>query len=245
MNLDPRFKSDDRANLSQADPLQIKIPAWFPARGITTLVLVAAAMCVACVTWWDQPIARAFAHLKDAPWVTFFRIITVLGSSAFWYTPAVMGFGLALWIAKHSPQMAVNWEWKRRARSILFLITSMLVSGSIINALKILFGRHRPPRFLDEGIYGFDFMALNLQSSSFPSGHTQSITAAMVALGFLWPSARVLFWGLAVIVAASRVVITMHYVADVIAGATIAISVAWAMKRYYERNGIALRWTKP
>ncbi len=245
MNLDPRFQSDDRANFSQADPLGFKIPAWFPLRGIAVLLVITAVLCAGFMLWWDADIARTLAQHRDEKWVSFFRTITVLGSSAIWYAATVFCFGLSLWIAKNSPQATVNWEWRRHARSILFVFSTMLVSGSLINALKILFGRHRPPEFLSNGVYGFDFLGLDVQSASFPSGHTQSITAVMVALGFLWPRGRVLFWCLAALVASSRVIITMHYAADIIAGAAVAIAVGWALKRYFERNGIPLAWNRP
>ncbi|MBL8631494.1 MAG: phosphatase PAP2 family protein [Rhodospirillaceae bacterium] len=244
MNLDPRFKSDDRANVSQADPLQFQLPAWVPSQGIGLVLLAAGVVCAPFLLWWDEAIAHFFAGYRDAAWVGVFRTLTIMGNSAFWYTPAVLGFGLSLWIAKNSPQAAVNWEWRRRARSILFVIASMMASGTIVNVLKIAFGRHRPRYLFNDGVSGFEPFLLDLRSAGFPSGHTQSITAAMVALGFLWPRARFLFWGLAVVVASSRFIITVHYTADVIAGAAVAISVAWAMKGYFERNGIALAWNK-
>jgi membrane-associated phospholipid phosphatase len=35
----------------------------------------------------------------------------------------------------------------------------------------------------------------------------------------------------------------VHYASDVIAGAFVAVAVAWTMQRYFERNGIKLAWT--
>jgi membrane-associated phospholipid phosphatase len=245
MNLDPRFKSDGRAQISAADPLRFSVPVWLPLKGIGALALVTALVCLPFIFWWDEPIARYFQAFSETAWVNSFRILTAAGNSAFWYVPAVLGFFAALWLARQTPHQAVSWEWRRRARSLLFMILSMMASGTIVNVLKVAFGRHRPRFLFNEGLYGFEPFLLNLRSAGFPSGHSQSITAAMVALGFLWPQARYVFWTFAAVIGASRFVITVHYTADVVAGAAVAVAVAWAMKNYFERNGIGLAWAKP
>ncbi|MBL8643856.1 MAG: phosphatase PAP2 family protein [Rhodospirillaceae bacterium] len=244
MNIDPRFKSDGRNQVSLPEPIRLGFPDWLPWRGIVALGIATAIICAPFLLWWDLAIANTFAAFRDDAWVGAFRTLTAAGNSAFWYTPAVLGFIAALWVSRQSPDSAASWEWRRRARSILFVIVSMMMSGTIVNVLKITFGRHRPRFFFNEGVYGFEPFMLDLRSAGFPSGHTQSITAAMVALGFLWPKGRWVFWGFALVVASSRFIITVHYAADVIAGAFVAIAVAWALKRYYERNGIPLAWAR-
>jgi len=242
MNVDPRFTTDAGPRLSQSDPIRFVPARWVPWREIAALGLATAIVCGACILWVDRPLAESLAGRGDAPWVAFFRVITVAGNSAFWYTPAAVAFAALLWRARHSPDAATRWEWRRRARAILFAVASMALSGTLVNVLKIAFGRYRPRFLFNEGIYDFAPFALALKHAGFPSGHSQSIVAAMVALGFLWPRGRVVFWAFAALVGASRFLTTVHYLSDVVAGAFVAVAVAWTLKRYFERNGIALAW---
>jgi len=242
MNVDPRFKADVAPAVSRPEPIPLAPPAWVPWREIAALGVATAALSVVFIAWIDLPIAQVFGAQRDAVWVDFFRTITHAGNSAFWYVPAVLVFCAALWRSNHDPLPGMSWEWRRRARAMLFVVLSMAASGTLVNLLKISFGRYRPRFFFNEGTYEFAPFALALKDSGFPSGHSQSIVAAMMALGFIWPQGRALFWGFALVVASSRFITTVHYASDVIAGAFVAVAVAWTMQRYFERNGIKLAW---
>lgn len=62
---------------------------------------------------------------------------------------------------------------------------------------------------------------------SFPSGHAASSFAAAFALSHVWPTARLPFWALAVLITLSRVYIGVHYPLDVIAGALLGLAVGY------------------
>ena len=64
-----------------------------------------------------------------------------------------------------------------------------------------------------------------LDQYSFPSGHTMHATAFIVQLGHYFPAVMWLLVPFAVSVAASRVVLGLHYPTDVVAGA----AVGWAL----------------
>ena len=243
MNIDPQFKADSGGKASAANPIAFTPPAWLAWREITLLGCMTGVICTVFIAWFDRPIAYHFAAQRDEAWVAFFRAITAAGNSALWYAPAVMGFIAAFWHSKRMSLPGLSWEWRRRARGLLFVITSMAVSGTAVNVLKIAFGRYRPRFLFNDGTYDFAPFALTLRDSGFPSGHTQSVVAAMMALGFLWPRGRVVFWTMAALVAASRFIITAHYTSDVIAGAFVAFATAWTLQRYFERNGIMLAWS--
>jgi membrane-associated phospholipid phosphatase len=245
MNIDPRFQTSEHSRALDSQPIPLTPPAWLPWREVGLLGLLTAVVCSVFVVWLDRPIAYRFAAQSEETWIAFFRAITAAGHSAIWYTPAVLGFVATYWQSKHSVDTNQAWEWRRRARALLFVIISMAISGTTVNALKIAFGRYRPRFLFNDGTYDFAPFALALRDSGFPSGHTQSIVAAMMALGFLWPRGRWLFWTVAVLVATSRFVITVHYTSDVIAGAFVAFSTAWILQRYFERNGIMLAWSQP
>jgi len=243
MSNDPRFETSERPGKADAQYISLTPPAWLPWREVVMLGLLTAVVCGVFVVWLDRPIAYLFAAESEETWVAFFRTITAAGHSAIWYTPAVAGFVGTYWQSKRMADMSQAWEWRRRARALLFVVISMAISGTTVNGLKIAFGRYRPRFLFNDGTYDFAPFALALRDSGFPSGHTQSIVAAMMALGFLWPRGRWLFWTVALLVAASRFVITVHYASDVIAGAFVAFSTAWILQRYFERNGIMLTWT--
>ena len=242
MNVDPRFTAESGEKTTASDPIPFTPPAWLPWREIAFLGVVTGALCTSFILWVDRPIAYYFLARSDEAWVAFFRAITAAGHSAVWYTPAVLGFIATFWRSKQVADTGQSWEWRRRARGLLFVILSMAISGTAVNALKISFGRYRPRFLFNDGTYDFAPFALTLQDCGFPSGHTQSIVAAMMALGFLWPRGRPVFWTIAVLVAASRFIITVHYTSDVIAGAFVAFATAWILQRYFERKGIKLAW---
>src|SRR5260221_10128756 len=55
--------------------------------------------------------------------------------------------------------------------------------------------------------------------ASLPSGHAMTAFAALVAFGIIFPRLRPVLWIYALLIAASRVVVSAHYPSDVIAGA--------------------------
>ncbi len=63
---------------------------------------------------------------------------------------------------------------------------------------------------------------------SFPSGHTLHAVACALLLSAFYPALGLMLWPLAVLVAASRVVLGLHYPSDVLAGALIGAATASA-----------------
>jgi undecaprenyl-diphosphatase len=62
---------------------------------------------------------------------------------------------------------------------------------------------------------------------SFPSGHTITAFAVSVALSAFYPELATGLLFCAVSIAASRVLLGMHFLSDVVAGAAIGTTVAW------------------
>lgn len=60
-----------------------------------------------------------------------------------------------------------------------------------------------------------------LDEYSFPSGHTLHAVAFSLVLSFHYPAAGMLVWPFAVAVAASRIVLGLHYPSDVVLGAAM------------------------
>ena len=151
----------------------------------------------------------------------FFGVVTVGGSASF-VLPAATAAVLALLVAR------------RRSEAVL-LGASVVTATLVVWGMKALVGRARPARWEAQWYWG----------SSFPSGHTLSTaafsTAAALCMARMWPRSGNVAMVLAALwtglVAASRLVLGVHWPSDVLAalclGAFIPllISVAADLRR--------------
>jgi len=83
--------------------------------------------------------------------------------------------------------------------------------------IKAYFRRRRP--FID--VVRALVIGKRPGSWSFPSGHTAASFASARALSSVWPERAGLFYGLAIVVAFSRIYLGMHYPGDVLSGAAL------------------------
>jgi len=113
------------------------------------------------------------------------------------------------------------------ARDLLYVCLSLSAAFIVTDALKYLFGRARPPLFLDDGIYGFTWFASKDLYNSFPSGHTTRAFAVCAALAILFRRYAALFIAIATLVGLSRIFALRHYPSDVLAGAFVGVTAAY------------------
>ncbi|HVT89568.1 MAG TPA: phosphatase PAP2 family protein [Tepidisphaeraceae bacterium] len=113
-------------------------------------------------------------------------------------------------------------------RAAVFLLVATLTAG-LNEAIKWIAGRARPfktitgdsPSLTPFELHPFPpFSAKNL---SFPSGHAALAFATAASLGILWPRGRWVFYGLATIVAAERVLENAHWLSDAVAAAALGV----------------------
>ncbi len=109
------------------------------------------------------------------------------------------------------------------------------IAGQLTGELKELVGRPRPLEVYPE--LGW---AVVDPGRSFPSGHATLAFALAGCLTVRWPRARVVWIGLATLVALSRIGVGMHWPSDLIAGAGIGwglvVGLAWAERRLRSRR---------
>jgi undecaprenyl-diphosphatase len=171
----------------------------------------------------DQPIARAMAGLSPAV-VRIARFITWFGQGGvvLYPTGILTLIGLAVRYAR--PELRGRLDPAIRAVAAIFIVVAL--AGLADDGLKIIFGRARPYRWLAGDTSGFGFFRYGAKFASFPSGHTTTSFAAAMAFGALAPRWRRLFLAAALAVGLSRIVLNMHYLSDVIAGAALGSLVA-------------------
>lgn len=197
--------------------------------GIPIYLTSAGVICFLAMVWWyqsngvtglDESTIR-FMNLISRDWLTWiFRVITLFGSVAFIVTADLFITVLGIW-KKHS------------GRDLLLLNLSNISGVILMQVLKMIFGRERPPRPWLGTASGF----------SFPSGHSLMtalfygfLLYSVVHSGKVWPGRKrliAILGSLPVLVGLSRVYLGVHYTSDVLAGwaAGVALVGVWSIFR--------------
>jgi membrane-associated phospholipid phosphatase len=160
---------------------------------------------------WDLSAARwGGAHATSGS-TQFLRDVSLFGG-----TPVMIGVAV----------ITAGVEYARRRSSAIIGFVALVIIGQVIasNLTKLLVGRARPDIHRLTGFSG----------SSFPSGHATTAAATFAAVAFLVGRGRSRnakaalaggAAGLAAAVAASRVLLGVHWLTDVIAG--LALGWGW------------------
>lgn len=177
----------------------------------------------------DRPLAHCFA-LHAGALFEVASFLTRFGNALWWLLPSFALFLVARFLWR-SP------AWAARA---LFVFTSVAVCGILVDLIKLLAGRARPELWLSQGIYGFSYPHLQALYQSFPSGHAACASGAGVALSLLFPRQRRLWVAVAMVLGLTRVVVTAHYLSDVVAASLLAALIVLELRRVFARHGLVL-----
>jgi membrane-associated phospholipid phosphatase len=217
------------------------------ARRLWLLGLWSAATAAAIalsVAFVDRPLTL-WMKQRDGDLHALFAFITKFGVSTGYLIGTALLF-LGLRLAARDPRLA-TWRERLVAWSYIpcFVFVSMAASGLTVDLLKTAIGRSRPKLLFGPGeMYSFGFFATGADHWSFPSGHMSNATALATALFILWPRHVAAYAIFALLVGASRVVISAHYLSDVIAGAFVAVLVTLYVRGVFARSGIDLELAK-
>jgi undecaprenyl-diphosphatase len=165
---------------------------------------------------------RVAERLRGGDILAFFWINQAFRSSFYdWIMPKITHLGgvtssvlcaLFLLISKNSfwHQVGLN------------MASSLILSHLIVNLIKRFVRRRRPYQALD----GVSTGTKLLEDASFPSGHSTAIFCMATVLSSAVPSMMFILYGIAAIVAFSRVYLGMHYPSDITIGAGLGIITA-------------------
>jgi membrane-associated phospholipid phosphatase len=190
---------------------------------------VCSLLAVVSYNYWDIPLAY-YCKALSRSLLDIAEIVTISGESRWYYILIVPAYVVLRFVWK-------NKLWSMR---ILFLFVSISASGLINMLVKWLVGRNRPINMFNNGRFGFDYFQTIYEANSFPSGHAVTAFTLATALSILFPSLRIPAFIAAVAIGISRVVLTSHYLSDVVAGAGIGILCALAVKYFFDRYHIEL-----
>jgi len=200
------------------------------AAAFGSIVLVGLAMLLAD--------ARGFTFAGTLPlWlVDTFNEFTDFGRSNWFLIPSGGLIVLGAILATPAAGRVTNLVLTSLIVRFYFVFIAVAVPGLFVTIVKRLIGRLRPS---EAGPFVYVPWSWTAAYASMPSGHATTAVAAAVAIGALWPKARVVMWIYAVLILASRVIIQAHFVSDVLAAAFVGGFGAILVRNWFAARGLA------
>jgi membrane-associated phospholipid phosphatase len=184
--------------------------------------VIGSVICILSYFYLDRSTAYYFKTL-DPKIFAVFSIITEFGNSKWYLVISALLFVIFKFIY-------VNMTLAYRS---IFVFLAISISGLVTDIMKFIFARYRPEMLFEKNLYGFDLLQIHYKMTSFPSGHANTITALMLAVYFIFPKYKIVYFPIALLVIASRVVLCDHFLSDVIFGAFLAVVTTFYLKDYF------------
>jgi len=129
--------------------------------------------------------------------------------------------GSVIFLSLHVHRKNMNKNMAFRVKEIIFVLASVFIAWIFIIFLKSLFGEPRP--FLL-----FDITPLiDISSPAFPSGHAAFFMALATAMSLFHSGSAWIFIPAAILIGISRIIVGVHFPADVIAGWILGFGLAF------------------
>ncbi|QIV94808.1 phosphatase PAP2 family protein [Allofrancisella frigidaquae] len=168
---------------------------------------------------------------------SIFKVITFLGDSS-WIIISTLLIIITLTVYKIRKKEAITSHniYKLLSPSI-FILSSVILSGILVQILKCIIGRARPVLFSEHGAaYFHHFNFFEASFSSMPSGHSTTIGSLFACLMLIFPKHRYLWLILAIFIASTRVIVLKHYPSDVIFGLALGMYTSiYLFKKFWDK----------
>ena len=216
-----------------ARPVRNRLPPpWLPGRQPLAIAAgVFAAVFLTGMIFIDAAAVNAAARLPR--WlISAFDWITDFGKSGWFLWP----LGILFLALAALPPTLTRLSQRVLAAAMVrvgFLFVAIGVPSLFATIVKRIIGRARP---MVTGIADptvFDPFRWSAAYAGLPSGHATTAFAVLAAVGSLWPRARTVLLIYALLIAASRIVVTAHYPTDVLAGAVVGIAGVLIVRRWF------------
>lgn len=182
--------------------------------------------------------AAGVAFARSLPlWVVeTFNELTDFGKSNWFLIPIGSVIVLAAILSTPAAGRIANLVLASLIVRLGYVFLAIALPGLFVTIAKRLIGRVRPSEL---GPFAYVPWSWKPAFASMPSGHATTAVAAAVAIGALWPKARVPMWIYAGIIMASRVIIEAHYVSDVLAAAFVGGFGAILIRNWFAERRLA------
>jgi membrane-associated phospholipid phosphatase len=188
--------------------------------------------------WADHPVASFFASepIREKYW-QFFRTMTDIGLGENYFILSMSVYAFTRWAAPRLKSVRFDRrkiEFYRKWSAEFFIC--LLTAGIGVQFLKFLIGRARPLQ--TENFDPFVFSPFNTDHyfHSLPSGHAQVMFTAAPFFCLAFPRYRHLWYGIAWLVAFSRVVTFQHTMSDIVVGAYVGWSITTMTLMFLQRK---------
>jgi membrane-associated phospholipid phosphatase len=193
------------------------------------IAILAALAVVASMFFIDERAYRLALRLPMGVVDAFYEI-TDFGRSGWVLVPTGAVIALLALVASPALDHMTRGVLAAIATRVGFVFLAVGVPGLFVAIVKRFIGRVRPS---SAGPFAYEPFHWRPDFASLPSGHTTTAFATLVAVGALFPRARPLLWGFALLIAVSRIAVTAHFVSDVLAGAAVGALGALCVRDWF------------
>ena len=181
----------------------------------------------------DQKLATYCKYEMSSGLHQFFKLATDMALGAPYIGAVLVGF-LVLTVMARFREISEFLELLRRW--CLFAFLSLFTGGVITQLTKISVGRRRPLHLNDYDPFVFDHFTFHWDFHSYPSGHTQVAFTFATIMSLTFPKWSLAFMAWAILMGASRVALTVHFLSDTVLASGIAIAATLFVRDQLKRR---------
>lgn len=217
--------------LARPPRIRVAKPWPLPLWQLAIAVTVTAAVLLFGMAFIDAATSKAATTLPR--WlISAFDTITDYGKSGWFLWPLGLLFLALAALPPVLPRVAQGVVAAVMVR-VGFLFVAIGLPGLFVTVIKRLIGRARPMVTGIADPFVFSPFVWRADYAGMPSGHATTAFSVLVAFGVLWPRARPVLWIYALLILASRVIVTAHYPTDVAAGALVGTVGVLMVRRWF------------